>query len=66
MALPSLLELLEKWLERTPVVSTANFDFIEKYKEILVRNQAKDVAIINENPRLNAEEKVKHQKKPGI
>ncbi|MES3039110.1 MAG: tryptophan 2,3-dioxygenase family protein [Bdellovibrionota bacterium] len=57
---PSLLTLLEKWLERTPVVTTPMFDFIENYKRILQENHKSDLAIVQMNPRLTPEEKAKH------
>lgn len=54
---PSLFELIEKWLERTPFLHTAGFDFWKTYQKAVQELFAADRQVIELNPRLNEEEK---------
>lgn len=49
---PSLFELVEKWLERTPFLNYANFNFWNSYKEAVEKMLEHDRNIIAENKTL--------------
>ncbi len=51
---PSLLDLLEKWLERTPFLQQKGFVFWEKYQEVVFNALEQDKRIIQDNPTLSA------------
>jgi tryptophan 2,3-dioxygenase len=57
---PSLFELIEKWLERTPFLQTAGFDFWKTYQQAVQNLFAADRQVIELNPRLSEEEKKKN------
>src|SRR4030095_3302988 len=46
---PSLFELVQRWLERTPFLNTQNFNFWESYKETVEKLLEHDKNIIIEN-----------------
>lgn len=46
---PSMFELVEKWLERTPFLNSENFNFWESYKQAVERMLEQDKNIISEN-----------------
>lgn len=46
---PSLLRLVEAWLERTPFTATAGFNFWDEYKKVITQNLAEDEATIQKN-----------------
>ncbi|HET9792831.1 MAG TPA: tryptophan 2,3-dioxygenase family protein [Thermoanaerobaculia bacterium] len=54
---PSLFDLLERWLERTPFLSFGTFDFWRDYRAAVDRMLAGDRASIRRNPTLTAAEK---------
>ncbi len=54
---PSLFDLVEKWLERTPFLHFGNFDFWESYKTAVQTMLAQDRQTIEQNPTLSSEEK---------
>lgn len=54
---PSLLELLEKWLERTPFLSVEKFDFWKSYKTLIIKMLKSDEEFIKKNPTLGEEQK---------
>ncbi len=56
---PSLFELVEKWLERTPFLNFGNFDFWESYKNAVETMLAQDRQTIEQNPTLTDEEKAR-------
>ncbi len=56
---PSLFELVEKWLERTPFLNFGNFDFWESYKHAVETMLAQDRQTIEQNPTLTDEEKAR-------
>ncbi len=56
---PSLFELTQKWLERTPFLNFGNFDFWENYKKAVDTMLAQDRQIIEQNPTLTDEEKTR-------
>lgn len=49
---PSLFELVEKWLERTPFINSGNFNFWNSYKQAVERMLEHDKKIIEENKTL--------------
>lgn len=53
----SLLELLEKWLERTPFLSIQKFDFWKSYKNVISKMLKSDEELIKRNPTLAPEQK---------
>lgn len=57
MEKPSLFELVEKWLERTPFLNFQGFDFWESYKKNVLDSFDSEKAVIQNNPRLSDEEK---------
>ena len=54
---PSLLEQLEKWLERTPFLSVEKFDFWKSYKKTVSSMLKSDEEIIKKNTTLGPEQK---------
>ncbi|MFN3394948.1 MAG: tryptophan 2,3-dioxygenase family protein, partial [Candidatus Thermochlorobacter sp.] len=54
---PSLFELVEAWLERTPFLSFGNFDFWQSYKRTVSEMLQHDRETILSNPTLSATEK---------
>ncbi len=56
---PSLFELVEKWLERTPFLHFGNFDFWESYKTAVETMLTQDRQTIEQNPTLTNEEKTR-------
>ena len=46
---PSLFELVEKWLERTPFLNSQNFNFWQSYKQAVEKMLEHDRKIIMEN-----------------
>ena len=57
MKKPSLKELLEKWLERTPFVSEGTFDFWNQYFKSVQAMFDNDMELVRKNPRLSEDEK---------
>lgn len=53
----SLIEWIEKWLERTPFLKFSNFDFIEAYKKAVKKMHANEKAAIESNTILDSEAK---------
>ncbi len=49
---PSLFELIEKWLERTPFLNSQSFNFWQSYKQAVERMLEHDTKIIMENATL--------------
>ncbi len=56
LAAPSLFDLTEKWLERTPFLQTDSFDFWKSYQQAVDKLLAHDRKILEQNPRLSAAE----------
>ena len=56
--LPSLFDLLESWLERTPFLELSEFHFLDAYRESVQRMLAAEREVIEKNPLLSPEEKV--------
>lgn len=56
---PSLFDLIQNWLERTPFLNFGNFDFWENYKRAVDTMLAQDRRIIEQNPTLTDEEKTR-------
>lgn len=54
---PSMFEVIERWLERTPFVHTEMFDFWEEYGDAVDRMLRNDRTLILENSTLSEEEK---------
>ena len=53
----SLLELVEKWLERIPFLKIEGFDFWQSYKAAVHKMLAKEKQIIESNPSLTEEKR---------
>jgi tryptophan 2,3-dioxygenase len=56
---PSLFELVEGWLERTPFLHFGDFDFWREYRHAVETMLAADRGAIRANPTLTEEEKTK-------
>jgi tryptophan 2,3-dioxygenase len=56
---PSLFDLIEGWLERTPFLSFGEFDFWREYRRAVDTMLAADRASIRGNPTLTEDEKAK-------
>jgi tryptophan 2,3-dioxygenase len=54
---PSLFDLIEGWLERTPFLNFGDFDFWREYRRAVESMLAADRASIRDNPTLTADEK---------
>jgi tryptophan 2,3-dioxygenase len=54
---PSLFDLVEKWLERTPFLHSQEFSFWKTYQKAVQDLAAADRKVVEINPRLNEEEK---------
>ncbi len=52
-ARPSLFELVDAWLERTPFLHLGDFDFWKLYRDAVDRMLATDRSLISDNPNLN-------------
>jgi tryptophan 2,3-dioxygenase len=53
---PSLKDLIERWLERTPFVHVAGYDFREVYRQAVTEILEGDAALVRANPALGAAE----------
>ncbi|MDH3594306.1 MAG: tryptophan 2,3-dioxygenase [Rhodospirillales bacterium] len=56
-ARPSLADQIESWLERTPFVSVAGYDFREVYRQAVTDMLEGEAAVIRANPALGETEK---------
>jgi tryptophan 2,3-dioxygenase len=54
---PSLFDLVERWLERTPFLEFGKFDFWQSYGQAVDVMLGNDESIINDNATLTAEQK---------
>lgn len=54
---PSLFDLIERWLERTPFLQFGDFDFWRAYRQAVEQMLATDRRLIAENPTLTEEER---------
>ncbi len=54
---PGLFELVQAWLERTPFLSLADYEFWRDYRDAVARMVAHDRRGIEEDPRLTAGER---------
>lgn len=59
---PSLFNLIEAWLERTPFLEFRNFLFWDQYSEAVEKMLSEDKKHISENPNLSSDEKAFHLK----
>ncbi|MBC8323905.1 MAG: tryptophan 2,3-dioxygenase [Candidatus Marinimicrobia bacterium] len=59
---PSLFNLLEKWLERTPFLEFKEFKFWEQYRSAVDEMLESDRGLIEKNERLSEDEKQIHLK----
>jgi len=57
---PSLFELMDQWLARTPYLRDETFCFWTAYQETVEKMFAEDMKVIEENPLLNPEAKVRN------
>ncbi len=60
LAQPSLFDLIEKWLERTPFLQTKGFTFWKKYEAAIENLFASDKKIVEENLRLSENERTRN------
>lgn len=56
-AQPSLFDLVERWLERTPFLDHGDFSFWEAYREAVHSRIQADRTVVEENPKLTDEER---------
>jgi tryptophan 2,3-dioxygenase len=54
---PNLFGVVEAWLERTPFLALADYDFWREYRAAVERSVAAERRAIEEDPRLDAEER---------
>ncbi|HVW32569.1 MAG TPA: tryptophan 2,3-dioxygenase family protein [Acidimicrobiia bacterium] len=54
---PSLSELLERWLRRTPFLSFGGFDFWRAYRQAVGEMLDRDRAVVESHPQLDADAK---------
>ena len=54
---PTLFEEVEAWLERTPFLNLADYDFWNEYRTAVQRSLAADRRAIEDDPRLDADER---------
>ena len=59
---PSIFEMVEKWLERTPFLETGSFKFWEAYRQAVIDMLDRDAETIANNTMLKPEEKERNQK----
>jgi tryptophan 2,3-dioxygenase len=57
---PSLFEMIERWLERTPFLQAQGFDFWKNYQAAVQELAAADRQVVEMNPRLSEAEKAKN------
>ena len=56
----NLFERIEKWLERTPFLRVAGFNFWQTYKTTVEESLKHDLKIIDENPALGPEDRARN------
>ena len=54
---PSLFDLVERWLERTPFLDFGGFNFWENYRAAVQRMLERDKDFVRKNPSMSEEEK---------
>lgn len=54
---PSILSLVQKWLERTPYLKTENYDFWRDYKTSVEKMFSAEIKLIQDNESLSQEDK---------
>ena len=54
---PSLLDCVQRWLERTPFVSFGDFDFWRAYRVAVDEMLARDRRVVETHPNIDAEER---------
>jgi tryptophan 2,3-dioxygenase len=54
---PSLFDLVERWLERTPFLDHGDFSFWDAFQRAVKARLEADREVVGANPRLTAEEK---------
>ena len=57
---PSLFDCVEKWLERTPFVKTAHFDFWDQYQLSVNASFEMEKLMVSQSPLLNSQEKARN------
>jgi len=58
--IPSLFQLLEKWLERTPFLTDKNFIFWQEYREAVEKLFIEEELVVKNNPLLTDSQKNKN------
>lgn len=59
---PTLFDLVDQWLARTPFLAMAGFDFWKEYQNSVETMLADDRAVIETNPRLSGEDRARNLK----
>lgn len=59
---PSLFDLVERWLERTPFLDRGDFSFWDAYRQAVQRRIEADKEVVVNNPNLSNEEKTEQLK----
>jgi len=59
---PTLFDVIEKWLERTPFLKMQGFDFWQVYQDTVKSALDNDLNIINKNPALAPEDRDRNRK----
>lgn len=57
---PSLFDLLDKWLSRTPFLEDENFKFWDLYKDAVEKMYERDREIVRDNPMLTPDDRDKN------
>ena len=57
---PSLFELVDKWLARTPFLEDKHFKFWDLYRDAVQKMYERDRQIVRENPMLSPEDRAKN------
>ncbi|MEA1902277.1 MAG: tryptophan 2,3-dioxygenase family protein [Actinomycetota bacterium] len=63
---PSLFDLVERWLERTPFLDRGDFRFWEAYRQAVQARIEADREVVITNPNLSDEEKAEQVKEFGL
>src|SRR5262249_39714423 len=61
-AAPSLMDLVEKWLERTPFLELEGFNFLNEYRRAVKNMHEREKSYINNTSFISEEDKAIHLK----
>ena len=57
---PSLFDLIDKWLSRTPFLENKNFKFWDLYRDAVQKMYERDRVIVRTNPMLTEDDRIKN------